>query len=228
MAAKAGSRSPPSRALAAARRRRCFAWAYLPRFARGRRATRSAPDRRHPARRARRAGHRGAGRRSRLCRPARRDRADAGRPASGRAARRFLRAASGDAGIRAAVSGRTGRRRPRGRNALSRPLAFRRPGRARKRLCRPGPGRSRAGSTARSRRCRGRARGTSGLAVGPTTPLVLRGAAPMLGWAPAALAASRRRYRAAAARPLRPSRSGAGRRRCRRACSSKRPRWART
>ena len=32
---------------------------------------------------------------------------------------------------------------------------------------------------------------TSALAVGPTTPLVLRGAAPTVGWAPAALAAGR-------------------------------------
>ena len=46
-----------------------------------RRRPRSAADRRDPARRARRPCHRRAGRRSRLCRPARLDRADAGRSA---------------------------------------------------------------------------------------------------------------------------------------------------
>ena len=65
-----------------------------------------------------------------------------------------FRAASGDAGIRADVPRETCRRDPCGGDALSRPLAFRRPGRARKRLCRSGPGairlaQPRAGSACR-------------------------------------------------------------------------------
>ena len=65
----------------------------------------------------------------------------------------LLRAASVDAGIRADVPGEARRRDPRGVDAVSRPLAFRRTGRARKRLCRSGPGairlaQPRAGSVA--------------------------------------------------------------------------------
>src|SRR5215831_9565263 len=40
-----------------------------------------------------------------------------------------------------------------------------------------------AGSTGRSKACRV----ASALAVGPTTPLILRGTAPTVGWAPVAL-----------------------------------------
>ena len=77
----------------------------------------------------------------------------------------LLRAASVDAGIRADVSRQACRRDSRGGDALSRPLAFRRPGRARKRLCRAGPravrlAQSRAGSVA-ARRARDRARSRS-------------------------------------------------------------------
>ena len=52
------------------------------------------------------------------------------------------------------------------------------------------PGRagcSPAGSTARWKRCRTANACAGALAVGPTTPLVLRGAAPTVGWAPVAL-----------------------------------------
>ncbi len=51
----------------------------------------------------------------------------------------------------------------------------------------------------------------SGLAIGPTAPLVLRGAAPTVGWTPVALPQAPR-----------------WRRRCRRACGSTRPRKATT
>ena len=66
----------------AAARRRVVRGLGLPAEIRARRRRpRSAADRGHPARRAGRARHRRAGRRSRLCRPARFDRADVGRPA---------------------------------------------------------------------------------------------------------------------------------------------------
>ena len=74
-----------------------------------------------------------------------------------------------------------------GRDALSRALAFRRPGRAGKRAA---PGRAPptpAGSTARWRRSRRRARvraARDAFAVGPVTPLVVRGPAPVLSWTP--------------------------------------------
>jgi uncharacterized protein (DUF1501 family) len=67
----------------------------------------------------------------------------------------------------------------------------------------------------------------SGLAIGPTTPLVLRGAAPTVGWAPVALpqadddtAMRLSNFTGIATRRWR--------RRCRRACSSTRPRKATT
>jgi uncharacterized protein (DUF1501 family) len=51
-----------------------------------------------------------------------------------------------------------------------------------------GPGRVQSGWLNRALEALPRGeRGMSGLAVGPTTPLVLRGAAPTVGWAPAAL-----------------------------------------
>ena len=86
-------------------------------------------------------------------------------------ARLVLRAASVDAGICAAVSRQAGRDRSRGVDALSRPLAFRRPGRAGKRLCRSGPGavrlaQPRAGKSAEGRSRHQRARGRADDAAG--------------------------------------------------------------
>ena len=75
---------------------------------------------------------------------------------------------------------------PCGGDALSRPLAFRRPGRAGERLCRSGPGAVRLAQS-RARGAAERRARAGALAVGPTTPLVLRGAAPTVGWAPVAL-----------------------------------------
>ena len=98
----------------------------------------------------------------------------------------ILCAASVDARVRAHVSRETRRGGPRGGDAVSRPLAFRRPGRARKRLCRSGPGavrlaQPRAGGVAERRA------GDERSCRRPTTPLVLRGAAPTVGWVPVAL-----------------------------------------
>ena len=78
--------------------------------------------------------------------------------ASGAAARRFLRPQSGDGQFRAAVRRQAGAGGPCGGDQLSRALAFRRPGRARKRHAGAGPGRQRL---AQSRR-RGAADGRTG------------------------------------------------------------------
>ena len=52
----------------------------------------------------------------------------------------------------------------------------------------PGPGRVQSGWLNRALEALPRGeRVSSGLAVGPTTPLVLRGNAPTVGWAPVAL-----------------------------------------
>ena len=52
----------------------------------------------------------------------------------------------------------------------------------------PGPGRVQSGWLNRALEALPRGeRVTSGLAVGPTTPLVLRGAAPTVGWVPPTL-----------------------------------------
>jgi uncharacterized protein (DUF1800 family) len=100
-------------------------------------SARSAPDRRHPARRRRRAvrrspdrrsGLRRAARRSCFCRIGRR-----GRPG----ARRLLFRPSLARRLQAHVRRTGGGRRPCGRDRLPRPIAFRRPGRARKRLSVP-------------------------------------------------------------------------------------------
>ena len=110
-----------------------------------------------------------------------------GWPARGRHAGFVLRAASVDAGIRADVSRKTCRRRPRGvrrryrdrshfdgQDVLESGFA--------------GPGRVQSGWLNRALEALPRGdRVMSGLAVGPTTPLVLRGAAPTVGWAPVAL-----------------------------------------
>ncbi len=185
------------------------AWAYLPKFAR-------AADGRDP--RLIVVILRGALdglatvapiRRSRLCRPARFDRADAGRPACGCDARFLLRPASGDAGIRPDVQRAARRRGPRGVDAVSRPLAFRRAGRARKRFCRAGPGavrlaQPRAGSVAErrtrdERSCRRPDHAAGAARCGADRRLGAGGAA-----------ASRRRYRDAPPRTLPSSRSRAG------------------
>ncbi len=89
---------------------------------------------------------------------------------------------------------KTGRGGPRGGDALSRPLAFRRTGRARKRLCRSGPGairlaQSRAGSLAERRARDERAGGRPDHAAGAAR----RGADRRLG--AGRTAAGRRRYR---------------------------------
>ena len=86
-----------------------FAWAYLPKLAL-RRGPRSAPAGDRAARRARRARRGGAGRRSGLGRAARRQGAHARRQDAGAAARRLLRAQSGDAEPAPALSGRRRRR----------------------------------------------------------------------------------------------------------------------
>ena len=103
-----------------------------------RRRARSAARRHHPARRARRAGRRAADRRSATTRACAGRSPSTRRPEHGAATRRLLRPASGDAELRAALRRQAGGDRPRRRHRLSRPLAFRRPGRARKRL--PGAG----------------------------------------------------------------------------------------
>ena len=56
----------------------------------------------------------------------------------------------------------------------------------------------------------GRVGGKEAFAVGPVTPLVVRGPAPVLSWTPPQAAAGDRRHRDAAARSLSPHRSGAG------------------
>ena len=174
-----------------------------------RRWPRSAAGRDHPARRARWAGHRRADRRSRLRGPARFDRAWSRRPERSAAAGFILRAASGDAGIRADVSREKGRGDPRGGDAVSRPFAFRRTGRARKRLCRSRPGavrlaQPRAGRLADGRAGEQRACGRPDHAAGAAR----RGADGRLG--PGGVAAGRRGYRDAAFRTLQSPRSRAG------------------
>ena len=77
-----------------------------------------------------------------------------------------------------------------------------------------GPGRVQSGWLNRALEALPRGeRVTSGLAVGPTTPLILRGAAPTVGLGAGRAAAGRRRHRDAADRSLQPARSGAGARR---------------
>jgi len=84
-------------------------------------------------------------------------------------------------------------------HAVQRPIAtvaFRRSGRARKRLCRSG--RCNPGCSTRAGRFAARRARDQRLAVGPTTPLVLRGAAPTV--AGAGDVARPRRYRDASRR----------------------------
>ena len=66
------------------------------------------------------------------------------------------------------------------------------------------------------------------LAVGPTTPLVLRGAAPTVGWAPVALPQADDDTAMRLVELYSHRDPGAGARRCRRACSSTRRRRATT
>ena len=127
----------------------------------------------------------------------------------GAAARQFLFAASGDAGICADVSREEGCRDSRGGDVVSRPFAFRRAGRARKRFCRAGPGavrlaQPRAGRPAERRAGDERARGRPDHAAGAAR----RGADRRLGAGRGA--AGRRRYRDAARRTLSTPRSRAG------------------
>ena len=103
--------------------------------------------------------------------------------------------------------------RPRGRHALSRALAFRRPGRAGERPARARPASNPAGSTAPIAAlpqgdARRRARRRSASARSP--PLVMRGAAPVLGWAPQTLPQAERRSRRAACSTSTARRPGAG------------------
>jgi len=91
-----------------------------------------------------------------------------------------------------------------------------------------GPGRVQSGWLNRALEVLPRGeRVTSALAVGPTTPLVLRGAAPTVGWAPVALpqAMTTRRCDWSNSIAIATPRS---RRRCRRVCNSTRLRRAMT
>ncbi|GAA0007221.1 hypothetical protein BRDID11002_72270 [Bradyrhizobium diazoefficiens] len=124
-------------------------------------------------------------------------------------ARFLLRAASGYAGVRAHVSRHACRSDPRGGDTLSRPFAFRRPGRARKRLCRPRPGavrlaQPRAGSAAARRARVERPCGRADHAAGAARQCADR----RLGAGGAA--AGRRRHRDAARRSLPSPRSRVG------------------
>ena len=110
---------------------------------RPRRGPRPAPSDDCAARRARWARGGRAGRRSRLDQAAQRKIADRRRPDPGFAARRLLRAEPGDAEFPPPVPGGSGDDRARGRDTLSRALAFRRSGRARKRAREAGSGRYR-------------------------------------------------------------------------------------
>ena len=152
-----------------------------------RRRPRSAADRGDPARRARRSRHRRAGRRSRLCRPARLDRADIGRAArrarcwipSSRCIRRCRNSRGCIATSKPPSSMRWRRRIATARISTARTCS---------KAALPGPGRVQSGWLNRALEALPRGeRVTSALAVGPTTPLVLRGAAPTVGWAPVAL-----------------------------------------
>ena len=74
-----------------------------------------------------------------------------------------------------------------GRDALSRALAFRRTGRAGKRAAQSGPRRFRLAqprARRRSRRKRACAATDARFAVGPVTPLVVRGPTPVMSWTP--------------------------------------------
>ena len=155
---------------------------------------------------------RGAGRRSRLRRPARLDRACDRRPASGAPLELRSSPSSGDAGVRAACIGEghatvvhavaTGYRDRShfdGQDVLESGYA--------------GPGRVQSGWLNRALQALPRGeRAVGALAVGTTTPLVLRGAAPTRRLGAGRSPAGRRRHRGTAARSLHPSRPRA--RRC--------------
>ena len=108
---------------------------------------------------------------------------------------RLLCSQSRNAQSASPVQGRSGDHRSRLRHALSRTLAFRRPGRAGKRARQGDAERLRlaqsgAGGIASGGRVdpRGSAeaslKGGKAFAVGPVTPLVVRGPAPVLSWSP--------------------------------------------
>ena len=152
-----------------------------------RRRPRSAPDRRDPARRARWPRHRGADRRSRLRRPAWLDRAClrtvrirrvmldsffALHPSMPEFARMYRDKQA--AVVHAVATPYRDRSHFDGQDVLESGFA--------------GPGRVQSGWLNRALEALPRGeRVMSGLVIGPTTPLVLRGAAPTVGWAPAAL-----------------------------------------
>ena len=181
--------------------------------ARARRGPRSAPARRRPARRARRPGRGSAGRRSGLVRL----RGDLALPArrrdAGAAARRFLRAQSGHAEP-APRSSRPGRRAscmPR-----RRPIASARTSTARtcwKAACRPGRDRQRLAQPRARRAAAGGAgsQGRAAFAVGPVTPLMVRGTAPVLSWTPQVCSRPATTRIGAAAGSLPPHRPGLAR-----------------
>ena len=171
---------------AAARRRLVCGVGLFAEIRARRRRARSAAGGRHPARRAGWARHRRADRRSRLRRPAWFDRADIERAERGAGAGFLLRAASGDAGIRADVSREAGRGDSRGGDVYRDRSHF--DGQDVLESGFAGPGRVQSGWLNRALEALPRGeRVMSALAVGPTTPLVLRGAAPTVGWAPVAL-----------------------------------------
>ena len=184
--------------------------------ARARRGPRSAPARHRAARRARRARRGRPGRRSRLDRPARRPGARARRQAAGAAARlassrsiRRCRTCTGSTRpaqatiVHATATPYRERSHFDGQDVLESGLA--RAGRDRHRLAQPRA--ARAGSrTAASIRAARPSR------VGPVTPLVVRGPAPVLSWTPQRLPPASDDTAGAAARSLSPHRSGARRR----------------
>ena len=125
------------------------------------------------------------------------------RRACGAAARRLLRPQPGDDDLRPALRREAGARRSRRGDQLSRALAFRRSGRARERHAGAGPHAERLAQPGGRASCPWRsAPRAARLAVGFVPPLVLRGAAPVLGWAPAGPAGAERRSRRAGSAAL--------------------------
>ncbi len=120
---------------------------------------------------------------------------------AGAQARRFLRAQSGDAQSASHVPGQRSDYRSCLRHALSRALAFRRPGFAGERPAKAGPSESGWLNRALAGLAPGGRvdpKGSSVFAVGPVTPLVVRGPAPVLSWSPQRIHAGERRHGGAA------------------------------
>ena len=97
--------------------------------------------------------------------------------------------------------------RPRHRDRVPRPLAFRRPGRARERHADAGHDRIGAGSIARSPSCPPASGSGAGapLAVGAATPTILRGPAPVMGWEAETIPGADAELAPARARPSTPT-----------------------